>query len=496
MKKILLLLVGVAIGLSSTAQLADGSFGPDFTVTDINGNHHTLYDILDSGYTVVMDLNATWCGPCWSYHTAGHLETLWEEHGPAGWPGVSANTTNDVFVFMIESDNSTTLDDLNGTTAGTSGDWVTGTHSPIVDDASVGDDYDITYYPTIFTVCPNRVVTLSGQSTSSQHYDIISECKSAVNGTNMSLFGYSGEESTCDPDINVKAVFQNMGTETVNSFSAEVLNGATTLASNDYNGTLAPYETAEIDFGNVTIDANSNLEIKITTSDDLSTDNSLTQSVNYAKGLNEMILKVTTDNYGGEVTWKIIDLDQNTTVAEGGPYANSSNTQTYDAVPQEDETVTLQADGCYAFEVKDSYGDGMYNNPASAEGPTFFKLVNSDGNTLLEIFGDEYTSSTSRKFSYKNTSSISENDISNQVAVYPNPTNGMSTLTIDAKENLSNAKLSVFNILGEKVISTETNLTIGTNSIPLNLTHLQSGIYTVELSSQSLNISQKLIKTE
>ena len=57
----------------SYAQLPDGSTAPDFTVTDINGETYRLYDLLDSGYTVVIDLNATWCGPCWSYHEAGHL---------------------------------------------------------------------------------------------------------------------------------------------------------------------------------------------------------------------------------------------------------------------------------------------------------------------------------------------------------------------------------------------------------------------------------------
>ena len=54
-----------------------------------------------------MDISATWCPPCWSYHQGGALEDLWVNHGPAGAPGVSANTTDDVVVLWFEGDAST-----------------------------------------------------------------------------------------------------------------------------------------------------------------------------------------------------------------------------------------------------------------------------------------------------------------------------------------------------------------------------------------------------
>ena len=134
MKKLLLsALVCSALFANNThAQLPDGSVAPDFTVTDINGTEHNLYSYLDQGYSVVMDVSATWCGPCWGYHQSGALEDLYVNHGPAGFPGVSANTTDDVMVLLFEGDGSTTQADIEGTGGNTQGNWLAGTAFPII----------------------------------------------------------------------------------------------------------------------------------------------------------------------------------------------------------------------------------------------------------------------------------------------------------------------------------------------------------------------------
>ena len=59
------------------AQLPNGSIAPDFTLVDLNGTSHTLYDYLDAGQTVFLDFSAVWCPPCWSYHISGALEDLY-----------------------------------------------------------------------------------------------------------------------------------------------------------------------------------------------------------------------------------------------------------------------------------------------------------------------------------------------------------------------------------------------------------------------------------
>jgi len=75
MKK-LLLSVAVLLGAASAnAQLADGTPAPNFTATDLNGVSHTLTDYLNAGKTVIIDISATWCGPCCTEQDQTHKVT-------------------------------------------------------------------------------------------------------------------------------------------------------------------------------------------------------------------------------------------------------------------------------------------------------------------------------------------------------------------------------------------------------------------------------------
>jgi len=59
----ILIVLSFYIHCSAQAQLASGSTAPNFTLTDIDGNTHQLYDYLDQGKAVLLDF---FCCLVWS----------------------------------------------------------------------------------------------------------------------------------------------------------------------------------------------------------------------------------------------------------------------------------------------------------------------------------------------------------------------------------------------------------------------------------------------
>ena len=163
MKRILLLLiVFIAYINMGNSQLSSGSTAPDWTVTDLDGNSHNLYSILNSGVDVVMDVSATWCGPCWSYHHSGILSNI--------------HNSGNAMVFFMEGDASTNLACLygpSGCVGGTQGNWVAGTPYPIVHEQgpAVRAAYGVNAYPTIFIISArNKKSYTNGGGGPSQSY--------------------------------------------------------------------------------------------------------------------------------------------------------------------------------------------------------------------------------------------------------------------------------------------------------------------------------------
>jgi len=75
------------------------------------------------------------------------------------------------------------------------------------------------------------------------------------------------------------------------------------------------------------------------------------------------------------------------------------------------------------------------------------------------------------------TISVEENEANNAVAVYPNPSNGISVLEIDMAEQ-ADVNIAVYNSLGELVVAnTPQNLSAGVANVNLDLSNLNNGVY-------------------
>ena len=362
------------------AQLPDGSIAPDFTATDIYGVEHNLYDYLDSGYQVILGFHATWCGPCWSYHTSGVYEELNALYGPNG--------TNEIRILLLESDDTTTAEDLYGVGPNTSGDWVTGTSSPIIDNAAnIFDEYQNTYYPTIYTVCPSRILTQPGQASVADHASIFqaNNCQAATLANDAALGSYTGDGLVCgDSPATLSVELQNLGLNNLTTCTITAYDNGTEIASTEWTGDLDTYAFADVTVGEASFTTTPNLTFEITSEDGNDANNSAAGEVTLSVESTTLVqVQILTDNWPGETGWVI--ADDNGAVIESvavGSLTSADTEFTWD--------VALPGVGCYTFTMIDAYGDGLFASQWGnfADGSvTLYSLGGGDSTPIYQYQG-------------------------------------------------------------------------------------------------------------
>ena len=484
MKKTLLIAIVALFSFNNAqAQLPDGSVAPDWTLTDLNGTSHNLYTYLDNGYTVFIDFSATWCGPCWGYHISGALENLYVDHGPAGMPNVSPTTTDDVMVFFIEGDEST-LAALQGG-AGSQGDWITGTPYPILptyagtNSTQVTSDYEIGYWPTVYKICPDRIVTECGQS--SNTYPLVSACPPPASDNNDArTFAYAGETLTCEGNIVPEIMIQNYGIVNLTSLTIQVSVNGNVVSTTPWTGNLATYATDNITLPALTglasndavtinttlpngvVDANPANNPSIAFNVTLATQNTDT----------DVTVQIVTDAYGSETTWKIKNAT-GVTVLSGGPYANLGAAGTTTQTPV---AGTLAINTCHTFTIYDSYGDGIN----AGYGAGSFTIT--DGNGTILASGGVFTEEDGDAFK-TGGDVLAINDLASNLAIYPNPVKDV--LTIEGNYT----SVDVFDMFGKLVLSSEYTKNI-------NVSTLANGIYMLNITTEKGIQTQKITITK
>ncbi|MFN4255873.1 MAG: T9SS type A sorting domain-containing protein [Saprospiraceae bacterium] len=504
MKKVSTLLAALMLALTAFAQLPDGSIAPNFTGTDLNGNTYTLYDILDQGKSVVMDVSATWCGPCWNYHNTHAMRDLYEAHGPNG--------DNKVMVFFVEGDPATNTACLSGNmgcVGGTQGNWVDGTPYPIIDDASIADAYETTYFPTIFLICPNRVVTEIGQVSAAKLWEGVQECPVQTGVNNAGILGFSTGSSFTEicgatpasPEFNLT----NMGSAPLTSADVTLKWNGTAVQTVNWTGNLGTYAFDKVVFDQVTIDQPGTLEVAIGNvnggADEEPTNNTKTAEFTAAPEFNtqKVYLRIRTDNYGAELYWEMRD-DQGNVLDHGGNEAvgpdGGGQYQTPPAHPSAygnaqtiRDTLVLPANGCYSMHFVDAYGDGI----CCSQGQGYYRMYNLGNTADIILEGGEFEAVDDRPFGGSGFLNVDDLVPAADFEVFPNP--ATSVLNIDfVLTKKANVSIYITNSLGQ-VVQSETTKTYseGFHPATLQLNTLANGMYFINLRTEAGTTSKRFV---
>ncbi|MFL5753505.1 MAG: T9SS type A sorting domain-containing protein [Bacteroidia bacterium] len=557
MKKSLLTTAALALGISfstvSNAQLANGSIAPDFTLTDINGNSHHLYAYLNAGKTVFIDCSAAWCSPCWAYHQSGALDNLYTQYGPPG--------TDELMVLYIEGEHTNTTAQITGTTSGTAhstfsqGDWTAGTTFPIIDDPSTGStflsDYAIGYFPTIYMICPDKVVREVGQLTTANLYAAKqATCVMATAANDASLMNSVPTTiMSCD---SVNPTFKLTNESNTTLTSATITYDVDGVFQKTYNwtGSLATY--AMINVTGIKLGAGPGTHTITAT---VSNPNGTTDAaaINDA-ATNEFTIfnpiggtPVTEDfeTVAPPASWLIQNGGSADTwlPASYGGFGTSSQSVTLDfyniAQGEVDgmilppQTFAGQTTASLTFDVANArystaYSDKLKVKVSTNCGLSWTTVYSKAGATLAtaptttnEFFPtatqwrtetvslNAYAGQANVLVMFEGTSDygndlyvdnvnitfptgINEvNNISN-VSLYPNPTSSQANLEVSLTKSES-VTINVYNSLGEIVYSeARNNMPVGDNRIILSTESLANGVYNVSIASKSGFVTRRL----
>ena len=306
--------------------------------------------------------------------------------------------------------------------------------------------------------------------------EILTGCEVEIENINMPTLNprvdglTNVEVQDCSTDARVKVNVTNVGSDAITAltFQYSVANG--TPMTFDWTGNIASMGNTSIELPTLTVATNTNqvIKAKIVNANGQafeSTEASLTIKKSVVSGDGPMVLKIKTDTYASETSYKLYGPNNNV-IQQSSSFTNST-VHTFD--------LNFPSPGCYRLQVKDSYGDGISGG--------YVKIFAADGTTqLFNASGTSFSSELNVMISVE-TVDIDDETFQDMI-IFPNPATNF--VNIQGTANIQQVEL--FNLEGQRVAAEYGDVRT------LSLEGLASGMYIMKVTSDKGTTTYKVSK--
>jgi hypothetical protein len=268
--------------------------------------------------------------------------------------------------------------------------------------------------------------------------EILTGCEVEIENINMPALsarvdGLNNVEILdCSTDARVSVNVTNIGSDalTALTFQYSVANG--TPMTYDWTGNIASMAAESIELPTFTVATNTNqvVKAKVVSANGQafeSDEASLTIKKTVAEGTSTMTLKIKTDQYASETSYKLYGPNNNV-IQQSSSFQNS----TVNEFP-----INLTEAGCYRLQVKDSYGDGISGG--------YIRVYDASNTMILSITGTSFASEVNAMI-YVGTVNI-EDEALQDMLIFPNP----ATELINIEGNANIQQVELYNLQGQRV---------------------------------------------
>lgn len=304
----------------------------------------------------------------------------------------------------------------------------------------------------------------------------------------------SGTTTLCSSVYEPKVTLKNSGVQTLTSCTITYNIDGGSNSTYNWSGSLATNATEVVSLPSVFVSGNGTHTFNATVSDpngnsDGNANNDIiVESFNAIPNSMPMYLNLLVDCYGEEVGWQVTEQGSTTVLFSGNNYPGTGTSPAANGT-QVTEEMCL-SNGCYTFEITDTYGDGMSGSQytgCNTDGD--YNMTDYYGNQFFAMTQANYGNGTTHDFCIT-TVGVYENDIATMINIYPNPAkNNFSIL-------LGNSELTIGSV---KIVDVRGSLVMNLNNIEksvqtnVDVSSLSQGVYFVNISTDQGNVTKKLV---